>query len=68
MLISERTVRPVETLDSRIRGEVVGPADPGYDQARQAWNLTADQRPAFVALPENAEDVVAIVEYARDTR
>jgi FAD/FMN-containing dehydrogenase len=66
MLISERTVREeVETLGARIRGDVVGPADPGYDQARQAWNLSADQRPAFVALPETADDVVEIVGYAR---
>src|SRR3954468_5555459 len=65
MPISERTARASETLDSRIRGEVVRPADPGYDQARQAWNLHADQRPAFVAFPETADDVVAIVDHAR---
>src|SRR3954468_9077760 len=65
MPISERTARASETLDCRIRGEVVGPADPGYDQARQAWNLHADQRPAFVAFPETADDVVAIVDHAR---
>jgi hypothetical protein len=65
MLISERTVRVVETLGARIRGEVVAPADPGYDQARQAWNLHADQRPAFVVFPEDADDVVAVVDHAR---
>ena len=64
MPISERPVRAIETLDTRIRGEVVGPADPGYDQARQAWNLAADQRPALVAFPESADDVVEIVRYA----
>ena len=65
MLISERTVRAVETLGARIRGEVVGPADPGYDQAREAWNLHVDQRPAFVVFPESADDVVAVVDHAR---
>jgi FAD/FMN-containing dehydrogenase len=65
MPISERTVPAVDTLEARIRGEVVGPADPGYDQARQAWNLHADQRPAFVVFPETADDVVAIVAHAR---
>jgi FAD/FMN-containing dehydrogenase len=65
MLISERTVRVEETLGARIRGDVVGPADPGYDQARQAWNLHVDQRPAFVVFPESADDVVAIVDHAR---
>jgi hypothetical protein len=65
MLISERTVRDVQDLRDRLRGDVVDPADPSYDQARLAWNLAADQRPAFVVFPESAEDVVAVVEHAR---
>jgi hypothetical protein len=65
MLISERTVRDAQDLRTRLRGDVVGPADTAWDQARQAWNLAVDQRPALVAFPENAEDVVAIVDYAR---
>jgi hypothetical protein len=39
---------------------------PGVLRARQAWNLSADQRPALVAFPETADDVVAIVDYTRD--
>ena len=61
MLNSERVVREVPTLS----GEGVGPRDPGYDQARQAWNLAADQRPAFVVFPETADDVAEIVRHAR---
>ena len=41
------------------------PGDPGYDDARRAWNLAVDQRPAAVALPETVDDVVAAVDYAR---
>jgi FAD/FMN-containing dehydrogenase len=48
-----------------IRGDVVAPADPEWDTARQAWNLAADQRPALVVVPVDAADVVAIVEFAR---
>ena len=66
MLISERTVRDVQDLRDRLRGDVVGPADTAWDQARQAWNLAVDQRPALVAFPEDADDVVAIVDYARE--
>ncbi len=65
MLNSARTVRDVQTLRPRLSGEVVGPMDAGYDQARQAWNLAADQRPALVALPETAADVQALVDFAR---
>ena len=46
-------------------GDVVGPEDTGWDEARRAWNLTVDQWPAAVALPEHAEDVAAIVAFAR---
>ena len=56
----------VAELRARLTGEVVTRADESWDEARQAWNLAVDQRPAFVALPETAEDVVAIVEFARD--
>ena len=31
-----------------VGGDVTGPGDEGYDGARQAWNLVADQRPAAV--------------------
>jgi len=41
------------------------PGDPGYDDARRAWNLAIDQRPAAVAMPESVDDVVAAVDYAR---
>jgi hypothetical protein len=56
----------VDGLRSRLRGEVVTRDDASWDEARQAWNLAVDQRPAFVALPESAGDVVAIVEFARE--
>lgn len=32
---------------------------------RTAWNLSIDQRPDPVALPENADDVASIVNFAR---
>ncbi len=47
-------------------GEAVGPGDASWDEARRAWNLAVDQRPAAVALPESAFDVVAVVAFARE--
>jgi FAD/FMN-containing dehydrogenase len=55
----------VPAARDRIGGFVVGPADAAWDEARRPWNFAHDQRPAFVAFPENADDVVAIVEHAR---
>jgi FAD/FMN-containing dehydrogenase len=39
--------------------------DPNWNEARRAWNLAVDQQPAAVALPESAEDVQAVVRWAR---
>jgi FAD/FMN-containing dehydrogenase len=58
-------IRALRDLDAAIAGSIVTAADPGWDSARQAWALAVDQRPAAVALPESADDVVAIVEFAR---
>src|SRR4051812_41639248 len=44
---------------------IVRPGDDGWDDARRAWNLTVDQRPAAVARPGTAQDVVEIVRWAR---
>ena len=44
---------------------LVFPAEEGWDGARQAWNLTVDQRPAAVALPRTARDVCKVVRWAR---
>jgi hypothetical protein len=52
-------------LRARLAGEVITPRDEDWDHSRRAWNLAIDQRPAAVALPESAQDVVAVVEFAR---
>jgi FAD/FMN-containing dehydrogenase len=45
--------------------EIARPGDPRYDEVRPAWNLTVDQRPAAVAVPRDADQVVAAVLYAK---
>ncbi len=46
--------------------QFVFPDDVRWDDARQAWNLAVDQRPAVVALPTSVDDVIAAVAYARE--
>jgi FAD/FMN-containing dehydrogenase len=55
----------VAALRAAVAGFVVLPGEDGWDAARQAWNLAADQRPALVALPESAADVQVLVDFAR---
>jgi FAD/FMN-containing dehydrogenase len=59
------TSRTAWTLRAAIAGEVFLPGDPGYDQARQAWNLAVDERPAVVVEAETAADVAQAVRFAR---
>jgi FAD/FMN-containing dehydrogenase len=44
---------------------LVLPHDPGWNDARRAWNLAVDQRPAAVAMPETAAEAAAVVRWAR---
>jgi len=46
---------------------LVFPGQPGWHEARRAWNLAVDQRPALVALAERADDVAAVVRYAAES-
>ena len=48
----------------KIEGRVATPGDADWDQARQAWNLAADLKPAAVAFPKSAADVAATVAFA----
>src|SRR6516165_1655406 len=55
----------LEALRATIAGQVSVPGQAGYDQARQAWNLTVDERPSVVVVAESVSDVVEAVRYAR---
>jgi hypothetical protein len=49
-----------------IRGRIATPSDSDWDEARQAWNLAADQQPSAVALVESADDVSKVIRFASD--
>jgi hypothetical protein len=53
-------------LTSALPGRVVIPEEVRFDEARRAWNLAIDQRPAAVAFPESPQDVAAAVLFARE--
>jgi FAD/FMN-containing dehydrogenase len=57
--------RALETLQRSIAGDVFAPGDPGYDRARQAWELAADLRPSTVVFAESSSDVAHAVRFAR---
>ena len=66
MSTAEQLATALNQLRSRVGDRVVGPEDPGWDEARRPWNLSVDQHPAAVAMPESTQDVVAVVDIARE--
>jgi FAD/FMN-containing dehydrogenase len=66
MAVIRESNTEMRTLRALSTGRVVSPDDAGYDDARLAWNLAADQRPAAVVFPENESDVAFAVAYARE--
>jgi FAD/FMN-containing dehydrogenase len=56
----------LEALQSRLNGWLITPSDARWDEARLAWNLAKDQRPAAIAFAQTAQDVVDAVRAARE--
>jgi FAD/FMN-containing dehydrogenase len=55
-----------EPLRVGVRGPVILPADPGYDEARAIWNGAIDRHPGCIACCTGVADVVAAVGFARE--
>jgi FAD/FMN-containing dehydrogenase len=56
----------LRTLRALMSGSVFTASDEGWDDARHAWNLAADQHPAAVVFPENESDVAFAIAFARE--
>ena len=56
----------VQGLRAGLRGPVLVPGDPGYDETRAIWNAMIDRRPALIARCIGVSDVLACVRFARE--
>jgi hypothetical protein len=48
----------IEQFASKLRGELLRPSDPAYEQARLVWNGFINKRPALIARCAGVGDVV----------
>src|SRR5207253_10682249 len=55
----------VAELQSRVRGEVIGPESKQYDEARKVYNAMIDKRPPVIVRCLGVADVIAAVKAAR---
>ncbi len=58
------TTHVTDSAPDALGGKLIFPDDGRYDEARLAWNLAVDQRPAAVVYPESAQEVAAAVSFA----
>src|SRR6476646_1482711 len=55
-----------ETLKRKVKGQIVLPSDPSYDQIRQIWNAMIDRRPALIVRCAEASDVPHAISFAHE--
>jgi FAD/FMN-containing dehydrogenase len=56
----------LEAMQTALRGPVIGPEDPDYDEARKVYNAMIDKRPAAIVRCADAADVMDAVTFIRD--
>jgi FAD/FMN-containing dehydrogenase len=56
----------LEGFVGQVRGPVLRPGNPGYDEARAIWNGLIDRRPALIVQCTGTADVVDAVNFARE--
>src|SRR6266704_6821071 len=54
-----------QELGAEFGGELVGPGDSGYDDARALFNAMIDKRPAVIARCASGDDVARVIAFAR---
>jgi FAD/FMN-containing dehydrogenase len=62
-MLDEATVAEFRTA---LRGELIQPDDPGYDEARKVYNGMIDKRPRMIARCSDVADVISCVSFARE--
>jgi len=55
----------IDELRASLRGALLLPGEPGYEQARKVLNASIDRHPALVVQPSGAADVCTAVSFAR---
>ena len=57
----------IENLKDKVKGQIVLPDDPNYNEVRKIWNAMIDRRPAVIVQCAEADDVPHAISYARDS-
>jgi len=58
----------VATFKAGLRGELIEPGDPRYDEARRVYNAMIDRRPRLIARCVDVADVITAVNFGRHNK
>src|ERR671919_1776369 len=60
------TTDAIATFQKTLRGSLIQPGDPQYDDARALYNGMIDKRPRLIARCVDAADVITAVNFGRE--
>ena len=55
----------IEELRRHVKGQIVLPGDPNYDEVRKIWNAMINRRPAVIVQCKGPDDVPHAIQCAR---
>jgi FAD/FMN-containing dehydrogenase len=67
MTIAQHSRLSIALLRAELAGPVLGPGEPGYDEARRVFLPGFDRHPAAIVRPLDAGEVARVVSLARET-
>jgi FAD/FMN-containing dehydrogenase len=66
MSVTVETVKSARSELTGFGGDLIGPDHARYDEARALFNAMIDKHPALIARVKNANDVAAVIRFARE--
>jgi len=55
----------VNQFRTHLRGQLIGPTDPGYEEARKVYNAMISKKPRLIAFCADVADVMAAVQFGK---
>ena len=56
----------IENLKSGIKGHIILPGDPSFEESRKVYNGMIDKRPGMIAKCVDVADVIAAIHFGRE--
>ena len=61
------TQESIAQFRAQLRGELIEPGDPSYEDARKVYNGMIDKKPRLIAKCVDVADVIAAVKFGRSS-